>query len=272
MAVTQEARRLTEAHRLAQAELSASTMRDAIALWPLLVENPQRNQATWLAAVLMLIRRNRSQSARYAVDYLRAFRTLELGPEQALSDRFEPLPAPEVPDLVQKWVDSAISTGPAALAERAKKLSLERVPANSLAMRNIRDTHARTLQMHVVNGGRDTIDDTIRRDKRVLGYMRVTDGDPCHWCAMLLSRGPVFGKDSFDESDERFFGPGSAKVHAGCGCSLRPIYRLDDPGTGDWRRWEALWKQTGAKKSGAAAVKEFRHAVEQRGAYALPSA
>lgn len=263
MAVSVEAVRLNEQHRLIQAQLSAQTMRDAILLWRVLAEDPQRNQATWLQVILALIRRNRARSARYATDYARAFRYLEAGPR---AGPFTPVPQLEVP--FEKIAASMVATGPAALAERAKKLDVERVPARSRAMRNIMESNARAVSRHVLDGGRDSLDEVVRRDPQALGWYRVTDSDPCFWCAMLASRGPVYGEDSFDESDARFSGPGNHKVHDGCACSLQPIYRRGDPGLDQARAWELLWQQTGQKYSGARAILEWRRAYEGRGEYA----
>jgi len=76
---------------------------------------------------------------------------------------------------------------------------------------------------HAVNVSRDSAIETARADRRVIGWIRVTSGRPCFFCAALASRGPVYDDDSFDESDARFEGPGKHKVHDHCSCSLRPV-------------------------------------------------
>lgn len=77
---------------------------------------------------------------------------------------------------------------------------------------------------HVANAERDQIKQTAKADPRALGYIRTLGPDPCFFCAMLASRGPVYESDSFDDSDPRFEGPGSAKVHDNCSCGLRPVF------------------------------------------------
>jgi hypothetical protein len=80
---------------------------------------------------------------------------------------------------------------------------------------------------HTLNAGRDQIAAAQQADPAAVGYYRETDGDPCHFCAMLASRGAVYKEDSFDESDPRFEGEGTAKVHDDCACHNRPIFTRD---------------------------------------------
>lgn len=77
---------------------------------------------------------------------------------------------------------------------------------------------------HVGNGGREQVKAASAADPKALGYVRITSGHPCYFCAMLASRGGVFKGDSFDASDARFEGPGTAKVHDSCVCTLRGLF------------------------------------------------
>ena len=77
---------------------------------------------------------------------------------------------------------------------------------------------------HAANGGREQVQASSKADPRALGWVRVTSGDPCYFCALLASRPPVYKEDSFDASDALFDGPGRHKVHDNCSCSMRPIY------------------------------------------------
>lgn len=72
--------------------------------------------------------------------------------------------------------------------------------------------------------GRDELAD--RRSKRsAIGYARFTDNKPCYFCGLLASQGAVYlSKDAFKASDKKFHGPGTAKVHDHCRCSLRPVF------------------------------------------------
>lgn len=103
---------------------------------------------------------------------------------------------------------------------------------------------------HVQNAGRDLIDEVVRSDRRAVGYVRITREDPCSFCAMLASRGPVYRADSFAASDPRYTGPGEHKVHDTCGCTIRPVY-TNDPF--QWPQqsqdFEQLWRETMAQRA-----------------------
>lgn len=99
-----------------------------------------------------------------------------------------------------------------------------------------------------INGARGAMGQIVYFDKRIRGYARVTDGNPCWFCGLLASRGAVFKKDSFDKggntnpwsgaltnADKFFKAPKDvpdmpaeytnvAKVHNHCKCTLRPVY------------------------------------------------
>lgn len=74
---------------------------------------------------------------------------------------------------------------------------------------------------HVLNASRDRLIVRQQRDPNVRGWARVSDGKPCAFCAMLVSRGPVYSGTT-----------GDFRAHDGCGCSVRLITR-NDP-TGGW--------------------------------------
>lgn len=63
-------------------------------------------------------------------------------------------------------------------------------------------------------GGREVVRSVA--DGKRIGYARVTGYDPCYFCAILASRRAVYEEDSFDESDARFTGWGTVKVHDSC--------------------------------------------------------
>jgi hypothetical protein len=118
---------------------------------------------------------------------------------------------------------------------------------------------------HVIEGGRDQIDENIARDPRALGYYRTTKPGCCSFCAMLASRGPVYKKDSFDQSNARFEGPGNHKVHDHCGCGQRPIYSTEDPLPDQTAEFSDLWAQTSKGARGNRdALNRFRREYELR--------
>lgn len=233
--ITAQGRELTEAYRVAQARISAQAMLTAIALWPTLVR--EDDQARWLSLMLRLIRSQGAVSGQLAQRYLAAYRVAELG----LGARPFDIPAPR--DINEEQViTSMMVTGPVAFTRGARRVGVEPAAFSGEAARKIMESNARAVQRHVANVGRDLIEELTLADPRARGHVRVTDGDPCYFCAMLASRGPVYEEDSFDESDPRFEGPGEHKVHDGCGCLLVPVYG-QAPILAQSAMYEKRWKQ-----------------------------
>jgi hypothetical protein len=119
---------------------------------------------------------------------------------------------------------------------------------------------AASVARHVQNGGRQTLIDASKKDTKSLGYVRVTKDKPCFFCAMLASRGLVYAKDSFDASDARFTGDGTAKVHDSCQCGIKPVYTRKDPLVEDSKVYTDLWSRWGA--GGGDAALRFRRGYE----------
>lgn len=123
-----------------------------------------------------------------------------------------------------------------------------------------------------MNGGRNASSHAVLRDRRVLGYARFTDGDPCYFCAMLAARGAVYKKDSFLRGGRVNYNRASegltkadkdfephpdpievpdkyiriAKVHSHCRCTLRPVYSkssaMDDEAKFYKAQWDSIYK------------------------------
>ncbi len=112
---------------------------------------------------------------------------------------------------------------------------------------------------HVTTAGHDRIYDSIDADPVATGYARVTKPGCCYFCAMLASPALVFKDDSFDESDARFQGPGTVKVHDTCGCGLRPAFSRADPAPERNEALEELWiSMKDQKKPGESDVQAWR--------------
>lgn len=276
MARTPAADLLTRNARARQAGIAAETARLMIRLWPLLdQQNIDGTTARWLQAVLAVLRIQRSKSATYAAGYATAFRQAELGLGVA---PFTPEIAAALDEAAA--VTSMMVTGPQRLRkmlEEQNHAAFDLVDARErgrpdpsilpLGPRDIQVVQASVARAgirHVRNGERDTLDNAVRADPKIRGYVRTTDGDPCFWCAMLASRGPVYTADSFDQSDPRFHGPGRHKVHDGCGCSLEPVYFDNAPFPGRSAEFDTLWRESTNGKSGKDALRAFRQAYEGR--------
>lgn len=104
-----------------------------------------------------------------------------------------------------------------------------------------------------LNGGRGVTDRVMKKDRKVIGFARVTDSNPCALCALLASRGAVFGKGSFIGTDKKWkLNPEAArdvpdgwtnvaKVHDNCRCMLRPVYANESVWDDGARHYLDLW-------------------------------
>lgn len=242
MAATVEARRLSEAHRLAQAQLGAETVRMVLASWRLLnLDDLDASFEDWLRVLVPIIRSQRRTSATLAANYVQTFRALELGLAGAT---LSPVLADSLP--LEQLATSLLVTGPASIRSNlARKVPLER--ALAVAQR----ASAGAAMRHALNGGRDTIVRTVDADERALGWGRSTSGSPCSFCAMLVARGPVY----------RGRGTADFRAHDNCSCSAEPVYRDDAAWTPGARRYADLWERSTAGLSGDAARNAFRLAL-----------
>lgn len=217
MALTAEGRALTEAHRRGQIAIGADAEIAARALWSMLdPDDLDRTETAWMAASLNAMRPQYGQSVSLATAYVGEYRTAEgVAPGELARPRWDPaLMAANLhlagPVRVKLLVKGGM-TGTAAHAGALTKF-------------------AGIQRRGVMSGGRMMIHETTKRDTRAIGWRRVTDGDPCTFCAMLASRGPVYGSRELAATT-----PGSGimtgsplRYHGHCGCTAEIVY-------GEWQ-------------------------------------
>lgn len=115
-----------------------------------------------------------------------------------------------------------------------------------------------------LKGGRGVTNEVMRKDRKVIGFARVTDANPCAFCALLASRGAVYGKGAFARSDAKRESDRSnpkttwaknpeaardvpdgwtnvAKVHNNCKCQLRPVYSNESVWDAAAKHFLKLW-------------------------------
>lgn len=118
---------------------------------------------------------------------------------------------------------------------------------------------ASSFERHVLNGARSTLWSAMESDRECIGWIRLSrTGTPCGWCAMLISRGPVYrSKSSAEESAE------GDMYHDNCKCYAEAVYETDE----GWRRdplyalnarYEKLWPQVTKGLSGNDALNAWR--------------
>lgn len=115
----------------------------------------------------------------------------------------------------------------------------------------------------VLRGDRDTVMATVEASDEIIGWRRVSDGDPCAWCAMLVSRGAVYetrfsatrvvGQRGATRGNQ----PIGASYHDHCHCSAEPLYEHEQEPPEVQALYNA-WLKVTAGKSGADAMRAWR--------------
>lgn len=185
-------------HRQAQARLGVAAIAQLRAVFRLL--DPKAVDATferWLAVVTPIVAANRATSAQLAGAYLTAFKQIEHGgPVDIVTAS---------PADVAALATSMLVTGPVAY-----KLAARRGVGLAQAA-TIAETRTSGAGMRfVLEGGRDTILNTLRSDGDAKGFVRVAAGNACAFCSELE------GKHA--NSDEAF------PAHDHCSCTAEPVY------------------------------------------------
>jgi hypothetical protein len=238
MARTDVGAALTAEHRSRQLSVRAQTVREFQTLFTLW--DPAR-PATFdrlVTATVPLIDLRRGTSAGIAADYFAAFRMAEQvdGPS---SPRLAGL-APREKLLTSLYVTGRNQIGRSVAAGLSPQA----------AVRTAFVTMSGAVSRHVLDAGRTTIIDSAVADPKTVGWQRVTDGDPCSFCAMLASRGAAYRQDTV-----------GFQAHDHCGCTAEPRYEGSRM-TSDAQRWRSLWNESTRGTSGRDALNAFRRAYE----------
>lgn len=213
MASTAEGRELTEAHRDAQIQVGARAESVAFALWGRLdINDLDGSTPYWLASTTIAVNRQMLESQRVASAYLSDYRTAELGSVAPIV-----LAAPTYTERALRFA------GPVRV-KRLIAAGMGAAEAYEAALTKFGGMARRQAMM----GGRLTVAATAGQDRRAVGWRRVTDGNPCAFCAMLASRGPVYRDAAAADG---------IQYHAHCGCTAEPAYSYSWNPTGDEERY-----------------------------------
>lgn len=226
MARTDEGRQLTQQHRADQLAIRASMLRDLLALWEAAVDpfDLSRTIGPFASAGAVLVRGKHRDSAAVGRRYFREFRIAEGIGAMRMPDAVE---APPV-RIAEGTLRGAALKG--IISARRRGFS----PRSALQHGFTRASGSATSL--TLNGGRETIRVGIASDEEALGWMRVTSGDPCHFCAIIASRAETHLFSSEKTAD---FQP-----HDHCSCQPEPMYRGSELPELN-RRFREQWDQTG---------------------------
>lgn len=165
----------------------------------------------------------------------------------------------------ERALASLHSTGPAAfkthIAAGGTPVAARGVMASRLA------GSAERLAMA---GERETVEATIDESEEIVGWRRVGDGDPCSWCAMLISRGAVY---KTAESAGQVVGRagrvrGNQAMGEGYhdmdGCTVVPLYESEEEPDDVADLYDQWSEVTAGSRSNADALRKWRQYWEHR--------
>lgn len=236
-----------QAYRLGSLRIRASYLREFADLWPILAQ--QNDLDRWLRLNVALVRRWQIPERSLGLDFAKEQARLQ-GAGLRPVKRVEPIPD-------QQIVTNLVTRGP-VVARKARLVGMDELRAWERAQAAAMASGGSM----VLRGGRDAVE-----EQGALGWMRVTDGDPCYFCAMLASRGAIYtSKDAASVSSrpDRL----GLEFHDSCGCTAMPIFARTDFMSAQAARYRALWNETYPNGG----ISAFRKAYDaQRGAQ-VPSA
>ncbi|MEV0830888.1 MULTISPECIES: hypothetical protein [Streptosporangiaceae] len=245
-----EQQRAAAAYQAQQRALSSTLVRDLVKLLKMLF-TVERAEESWPAtqmALAAMVVASRQQSANLAGPYYQRLRTAAGLPGGVV-------PA-EPRELTSDRLSAALDS--AGMAVMRQSLRLGATPAQ--ARDRMAVTLSGTATRLALEGGRDVMEATSHDDEGALGWARIGDGDPCSWCAMLISRGAVY-ESARTAGDSRY---GGATYHDHDGCQAVPIFDADSPLLNAADSLYADWKRVTAGTGGDEARKVWRRYWEGR--------
>lgn len=164
-----------------------------------------------MASVAQRVSTLRAISAQEADLFIRRMRELETGSPSGYLERADTA-------LSSKALRDLEGAGPIGFKERISKGMPDEIAF--LAARDQMMAEARKI---IMEAGRSTIQLSAEGNTRSLGWRRVSDGNPCTFCAMLVGRGPVYS------SEETAGGVIEGHYHKKCGCTAVEVFSTWEP-------------------------------------------
>ncbi|WP_336628435.1 MULTISPECIES: VG15 protein [unclassified Microbacterium] len=168
------------------------------------------------ARAAIYIGAGRIQSDRVADTYMRAIKDLA-GLDAPVLVPVEALPAGRIEASLSAASSKALARA-SATTDNAEDLALAKEAMLGSAKRQI------------INASRARVIESTRRDPQLGRRARVGDGNPCAFCSMLISRGPVYSAISAHFA-----------AHDKCGCNARPVTPGDNGWSPEARRYRDAW-------------------------------
>lgn len=119
-------------------------------------------------------------------------------------------------------------------------------PALEAAQRNL----VAGAEKLVLDAGRRTIIDNVKRDPKAHGWARLTEAKPCAFCALLATRGAVYKESTAD-----------FRSHDHCRCHAEPTFGPYEP-PAQVREWQQLYQNATTAGNSAKTRREWRSAFD----------
>lgn len=166
-------------------------------------------------------------------------------------------------DLTEEQAAKTADTRLKGILDELAKRRAEREAKAKEAYEAAATRQAGIIQKDTMNAGRAPVLLSLEKDQRALGYVRVSKtGDPCHFCAMLISRGAVYKSEK-----TALFGEDGELYHDNCNCTAIPVFSKEqyaDPRFDLNRELNALWKKhIQGRYSGKDARNEWRKIIRE---------
>jgi hypothetical protein len=161
-------------------------------------------------ATVPLVALHRGLSASLGASYFTAFRNAERVKGNAS------------PRLAEPVNEERLRGTLFVVGEKMTRKAIDAGHSPEAAMQQALVRASGSLTRFVLEGSRETTVLSAASDREARGWGRVTAGNPCAFCAMLASRGPVYSEDTSD-----------FEAHDHCSCQGEPTYDGSDwPGRG----------------------------------------
>lgn len=197
-------------------------------------------------------RDNAPRDARHVAREVRRA-TLHLD-ESAFTPREPRKTVIDIPELDTGKADRAAKVSLIVTGPVNQKAKIARGKSPEQANREALAEASGAASRHVLTGGRQSLLTLVEGDMQALGWARVTDGDPCAFCAMLASRGPVYRTEV----------SAGFQAHDHCACTAEPVYSRQAPWPGRGAEFRRLYRQATQGYSGRDAINAFRRAYERQ--------
>lgn len=180
----------------------------------------------------------------------RAKRALSLDPGEVIPVSAQAGSVGGLVEEINDHIDSEIDNLVKSLGDgRLGKIARREGVVTPKDVRTSRNLVASGAERQVLNGARETDAKILKLNKDVMAYVRIHShsDEPCPFCTMLMSRGPVYHSSKsaegiFNEATDEW-----EQYHFNCHCSAHPVYSykewMNDPMFADNRMYQQEWNR-----------------------------